>query len=52
MHVLRNVHRALVAGGRALDVHPVGTDIAVRAGSRGLGFVDRWTDLVYRKEPA
>ena len=40
MHVLRNVHGALAADGFALDVHPVGLDIPVRAGARGIGFVD------------
>ena len=40
MHVLRNVHQALVGGGLLLDVHPLGADIPVRAGSHGLGFVD------------
>lgn len=40
MHVLRNVHRALVGRGLMLDVHPLGADIAVRAGERGLGYVD------------
>ena len=40
MHVLRHVHRALKAKGLLLDIHPLGTDIAVRAGLRGLGFVD------------
>ena len=40
MNVLRNVHQAVVPGGRILDVHPLGIDMAVRAGSRGLGFID------------
>jgi hypothetical protein len=40
VHVLRQIHRALRAGGLALDVHPLGIDFAVRAGRRGLGFVD------------
>ncbi len=40
MHVLRNVHQAVVTRGLVLDVHPLGIDFAVRAGSRGLGFVD------------
>ena len=40
MHVLRNVHGALAADGLALDVHPVGLDIPVRARGRGIGFVD------------
>jgi hypothetical protein len=40
VHVLRQIHRALVAGGLALDVHPLGIDFAVRAGEHGLGFVD------------
>lgn len=40
MNVLRNVHSAVVPGGRVLDAHPNGTDMAVRAGLRGLGFVD------------
>ena len=40
MHVLRNVHGALRSRGLALDVHPLGLDFPVRAGGRGLGFVD------------
>lgn len=40
MHVLRNVRRAVVPGGLVLDAHPVGCDLAVSAGTRGLGFVD------------
>jgi len=40
VHVLRKVHRALRPGGLLLDVHPLGLEFAVRAGRRGLGFVD------------
>ena len=40
MHVLRRVHGALRPKGLLLDVHPLGLDFAVRAGRRGLGFVD------------
>jgi hypothetical protein len=40
VHVLRNVHGALRPGGFALDIHPLGIDFPVRAGGRGLGFVD------------
>jgi hypothetical protein len=40
VHVLRNVHEALQPDGLLLDVHPIGADFAVRAGSQGLGFVD------------
>lgn len=40
MHVLRQVHRAVRTNGLVLDVHPLGVDFAVRAGERGLGFVD------------
>lgn len=40
MNVLRNVHRAVRRNGLLLDVHPLGIDFAVRAGRRGLGFVD------------
>ena len=40
MHVLRNVHSAVAPGGQILDIHPLGIDMAVRAGARGLGFVD------------
>ena len=40
MHVLRRVHGALRPDGLLLDVHPLGLDFAVRAGRRGLGFVD------------
>jgi hypothetical protein len=40
VHVLRHVHEAVRPGGRVLDIHPLGIDMAVRAGPRGLGFVD------------
>jgi len=40
VHVLRNVHGSLRRGGLLLDIHPLGADFAVRAGNRGLGFVD------------
>jgi hypothetical protein len=40
VHVLRQVHRALRPDGLLLDVHPLGLEFAVRAGRRGLGFVD------------
>ena len=40
MNVLRNVQRSVVPGGRVLDAHPLGIDMAVRAGPRGLGFID------------
>jgi hypothetical protein len=40
VHVLRKVHGALRQDGLLLDIHPLGADFAVRAGSRGLGFVD------------
>ena len=40
MNVLRRVHRSLGPTGLLLDVHPLGLDFAVRAGPRGLGFVD------------
>jgi hypothetical protein len=40
VHVLRKIHRALRPQGLLLDVHPLGLEFAVRAGSRGLGFVD------------
>ncbi|HYZ79266.1 MAG TPA: hypothetical protein VE596_18015 [Gaiellaceae bacterium] len=40
MNVLRRVHQALRPGGLLLDVHPLGLEFAVRAGRRGLGFVD------------
>jgi hypothetical protein len=40
VHVLRNVQQAVVPGGRVLDIHPIGIDMAVRAGMRGLGFID------------
>ena len=40
MHVLRRVHEALRPKGLLLDVHPLGLEFAVRAGRRGLGFVD------------
>jgi hypothetical protein len=40
VHVLRKIHEALRPQGLLLDVHPLGLEFAVRAGSRGLGFVD------------
>jgi hypothetical protein len=40
VHVLRQVHRALTPEGLLLDIHPLGDDFAVRAGERGIGFVD------------
>jgi hypothetical protein len=40
VHVLRKIHQALKPQGLLLDVHPLGLEFAVRAGSRGLGFVD------------
>jgi hypothetical protein len=40
VHVLRNVQRAVRPAGRVLDIHPLGIDMAVLAGPRGLGFVD------------
>ncbi len=40
MHVLRHVHQAVRSGGSLLDIHPLGIDMPVRAGARGLGFVD------------
>jgi hypothetical protein len=40
VHVLRNVQQAVGPGGRVLDIHPLGIDMAVLAGSRGLGFID------------
>jgi hypothetical protein len=40
VYVLRQVHRALRPRGLVLDIHPLGLDFAVRAGERGLGFID------------
>jgi hypothetical protein len=40
VNVLRRVHQAVRPAGLLLDVHPLGLDFAVRAGRRGLGFVD------------
>jgi hypothetical protein len=40
VHVLHRVHSALRPTGLLLDVHPLGLEFAVRAGRRGLGFVD------------
>jgi hypothetical protein len=40
VHVLRRIQRALREDGLLLDIHPLGIDFAVRAGARGLGFVD------------
>ena len=40
MHVLRQVHRALKPRGLLLDIHPLGDEIPILAGERGVGFVD------------
>ena len=40
MHVLRNVTGVVRPGGSVLDAHPLGVDMPVRAGPRGLGFID------------
>jgi hypothetical protein len=40
VNVLRRVHQALRPRGLLLDIHPLGLEFAVRAGRRGLGFVD------------
>jgi len=40
VHVLRRVHQSLRPDGLLLDIHPLGLEFAVRAGRRGLGFVD------------
>ena len=40
MHVLRRVHGALRPNRLVLDIHPLGSEFAVRGGNRGLGFVD------------
>src|SRR5207248_757632 len=36
----RRVHQSLRPDGLLLDVHPLGLEFAVRAGRRGLGFID------------
>jgi hypothetical protein len=48
VNVLRRVHQSLRPGGLLLDVHPLGFEFAVRAGRRGLGFVDtrRFADVL------
>ena len=48
MNVLRRVHQSLRPDGLLLDVHPLGLEFAVRAGARGLGFVDtsRFADVL------
>jgi hypothetical protein len=48
VHVLRHVHEALRPEGLLLDVHPLGLEFAVRAGARGLGFVDtrKFTEIL------
>jgi hypothetical protein len=48
VNVLRNVQKAVAPGGKVLDIHPLGLDQAVRAGPRGLGFVDarRWARVI------
>jgi len=40
VNVLRNVQRSVAPGRHVLDIHPLGIDMAVRAGPRGLGFID------------
>jgi hypothetical protein len=40
VHVLRQIHGAVRSNGLVLDFHPLGIEFAVRAGNRGLGFVD------------
>jgi hypothetical protein len=40
VHVLRNVEPSLKPRGLLLDVHPTADDSPIRAGGRGLGFVD------------
>jgi predicted DNA-binding protein (UPF0278 family) len=40
VYVLRQIHRALKPRGLLLDVHPLGNEIPVLAGERGVGFVD------------
>jgi hypothetical protein len=40
VHVLRQIHRAVRPNGLVLDFHPLGIEFAIRAGNRGLGFVD------------
>jgi hypothetical protein len=40
VHVLRNVHEAVRPDGLVLEIHPLGIDMPVCAGRRGLGFVD------------
>jgi len=40
VNVLRNVQPAVVPDGRVLDIHPLGVDMPVRAGSQGLGFIE------------
>ena len=40
MYVLRQIHRALKPRGLLLDIHPLGDEIPVLAGDRGVGFVD------------
>jgi hypothetical protein len=48
VNVLRRVHQSLRPDGLLLDVHPLGLEFAVRAGRRGLGFVDtsRFADVL------
>jgi hypothetical protein len=40
VNVLRNVQPAVAPDGRVLDIHPLGVDMPVRAGHRGVGFID------------
>jgi hypothetical protein len=54
VNVLRNVHDSVVPHGLVLDIHPLGLDLAVRAGPRGLGFVDasQFAEVLDRMEDA
>jgi hypothetical protein len=40
VHVLRNVEQSLKPRALVLDVHPTADDPPIRAGGRGVGFVD------------
>ena len=40
MHVLPHLHEALRPRGLVLEIHPTADDVPIRAGGRGLGFVD------------
>jgi len=54
VHALRNVHRALIAGGDMLDLHPIPPDQLIEAAGEPLGRIDErpFFDVVRAAEQA